>query len=85
LIHPKVGETNFPDMLRQIGFNRRSTGYQNHLVSGQCPGDFKAAEKMADTQDMLTILDNFHGISFWVQRFRVLGSEVQSHKRYVIL
>jgi hypothetical protein len=39
----------------------------------QRPADFKAAEEMADSQNMLAILDNFHidgfnvrGSGFWV-------------------
>jgi len=42
-------------------------------VSGQRPGDLQTAEKMADTQNMLAILDDFHNFGFRVQglRFRV--------------
>jgi hypothetical protein len=36
-------------------------------VTGQRPGDLQAAEKMADPQNVLTILDDLHGYRFSVQ------------------
>jgi hypothetical protein len=60
MIHLKVGETKLTDMLRQIGFNGGTAGDQNHLVAGQSPANFKAAKKMADSQNMLAVLDYFH-------------------------
>jgi len=56
-------------MLRHVGFNGRTAGDQNYLMSGQSPGNLKTAKKMADTQNMLAILDDFHNY-----RFRVQGS-----------
>jgi len=60
MIHLKVGETKLTDMFRQVGFNGGAAGDQNHLVIGQCPAYFKAAKKMADSQNMLAVLDYFH-------------------------
>jgi hypothetical protein len=34
-------------------------------VGGQCAGDLQTSEKMTDTQDVLTVLDDFHfGVNF---------------------
>jgi hypothetical protein len=65
----KNGQTKLTDVLRQVGVNGAAAGHQYDLVSGQCPGNLEAAKKMADTQNILTILDDFHGY-----RFRVQGS-----------
>jgi len=60
----KVGKTKLTDILRQVGFNGGTAGDQNHLVIGQCAAYFKTAEKMADSQNMLAVLDYFHISSF---------------------
>jgi hypothetical protein len=46
-------------------------------VIGQGPADFEAAEEMADTENMLAILDNLHDYRFRVQGSGFMGSWVQ--------
>jgi hypothetical protein len=47
-------------MLWKVGLDGRSAANQYHLMIRQRPADFKAAEEMSDSQNMLAVLDYFH-------------------------
>jgi hypothetical protein len=51
----QIGEANFPYIVRQACSNLGTAADQDHLMIGQRFADFKTAEEMTDTQNILTI------------------------------
>ena len=43
-----------------FNFTVNPAGNQNHLMIGQGPAYFEAAEEMSDTENMLAVLDYLH-------------------------
>jgi hypothetical protein len=88
MIHLENGQAKFTHMGRQGGFNGGTAGNQYNLMRGQSPANFESAKKMADAENILAVLDNFHnviGSGFSVQRsaFRVQRSGLEIEKYWI--
>ncbi len=68
-VHLEIGQADFPDMPGQGRIDRRTAGDQSHIMIRQCATNFKAAEKMPDSQHMLAVVEYLH-----ISRFQCIIS-----------
>jgi hypothetical protein len=60
LVHHEFRQVHLADVRRQLDRDPGTTGDQNHFVSHKGLADFKASEKMANSQDMLAVINDLH-------------------------